>query len=152
MSEHIRKAKPDDASRIAEIEIFNYRLNFYPIFKDDGYYFGELNVRDMIKEYESNCELIGQTFIYDDGAVKGFIRVDSSEIKKLFVEPVLQSMHIGEKLLAFAVDSLGADMLYALEENRRAISFYERHGFVSTKEKLPVDETDRYLIKMILKK
>ena len=105
MSEHIRKAKPDDASRIAEIEIFNYRLNFYPIFKDDGYYFGELNVRDMIKEYESNCELIGQTFIYDDGAVKGFIRVDGSEIKKLFVEPVLQGMHIGEKLLAFAVSS-----------------------------------------------
>ena len=70
MSEHIRKAKPDDASRLAEIEIFNYRLNFYPIFKDDGYYFGELNVRDMIKEYENTSALTAQTFVYDDGVVK----------------------------------------------------------------------------------
>ena len=28
----IRKAKQDDLNRIAEIEVFNYRLKFYPIF------------------------------------------------------------------------------------------------------------------------
>ena len=35
----IRKAKISDINRIAEIEIFNYRLNFYPIFKNDDFYF-----------------------------------------------------------------------------------------------------------------
>lgn len=40
--QYIRCARQDDAWRIAEIEIFNYRMNFYPIFRDDGHYFGEL--------------------------------------------------------------------------------------------------------------
>ena len=39
---YIRQAKYDDLDRIAEIFVFNYRLNFYPIFRDDGFYFEEL--------------------------------------------------------------------------------------------------------------
>ena len=34
----IRTAKHDDLNRIAEIEVFNYRLKFYPIFLDDEIY------------------------------------------------------------------------------------------------------------------
>ena len=34
----IRKAAIEDLSRIAEIIIFNYRLNFYPIFQNDDFY------------------------------------------------------------------------------------------------------------------
>jgi len=33
----IRKATAADLARIAEIEIFNYRLNFYPIFRNDWF-------------------------------------------------------------------------------------------------------------------
>ncbi len=73
MKTNIRQAEPRDFSRLAEIELFNYRLNFYPIFKDDGYYFGELNAADMIKEYENTPALTAQTFVYDDGVVKGFV-------------------------------------------------------------------------------
>ena len=36
---NIRKATQKDLARIAEIEVFNYRLNFYPIFKDDDFLF-----------------------------------------------------------------------------------------------------------------
>ena len=43
----IRKAKHDDLNRIAEIEVFNYRLKFYPIFLDDEFYFGELQVPNV---------------------------------------------------------------------------------------------------------
>ena len=50
---NIRKAKIGDLARIAEIVIFNYRLNFYPIFKDDDYYFNELQVPTIMKQYES---------------------------------------------------------------------------------------------------
>lgn len=70
MKANIRQAEPHDFSRPAEIELFNYRLNFYPIFKDDRYYFGELNAADMIKEYENTPALTAQTFVYDDGVVK----------------------------------------------------------------------------------
>lgn len=39
---NIRKARADDLSRIAEIYVFNNRINFSPIFKDEGFLFGEL--------------------------------------------------------------------------------------------------------------
>ena len=43
-NKNIRPARPDDAARLAEIEIFNYRLNFYPIFRTNDYFFRELTV------------------------------------------------------------------------------------------------------------
>ena len=39
---HIRPASQADLGRIAEIEIFCYRLNFYPIFRSDEFYFEEI--------------------------------------------------------------------------------------------------------------
>lgn len=41
---NIRKAKTNDLSRIAEIYVFNNRVNYFPIFKDEKFSFGELQV------------------------------------------------------------------------------------------------------------
>ena len=71
---NIRKANNSDISRIAEIIVVNYRNNFYPFFKNDGFYFGELNVMDLAKEYSENDENLKNTYVYDDGVVKGLIR------------------------------------------------------------------------------
>ena len=38
----IRRAKEEDASRVAEILVFVKRMKFRSIFQDDGYSFGEL--------------------------------------------------------------------------------------------------------------
>ena len=75
---NIRNAKCEDLERIAEIEIFNYRLNFYPIFKNDWFYFEELQVTKHMKKYEDSIENI---WVYDDGVVKGFIQVNISRFK-----------------------------------------------------------------------
>lgn len=118
----IREAKTYDLARIAEIEVFNYRLNFYHIFQDDSFYFQEMQVLNVINE---NKKRLGQLWVYDDdGIIKGFMWVDSQQIKKLLVEPVLQSRGIGSELLEYAVDKLGATYLWALEKNTRAIAFY----------------------------
>jgi len=146
--ENIRKAEQADAFRLAEIELFNYRLNFYPIFKSDEYYFKELSTPALTGEYEQDNALIERSFVYDDGVVKGFIRVRGKHIEKLFVEPILQRGGIGEALLAFAVKKLGANELLVLEKNKKAIRFYERNGFCLTDQKQPVDDTAEYLIKM----
>ena len=143
----IRKATENDLSRVAEIEIFNYRLNFYPIFRNDEFYFSELNVLDKIKEYKDNTEKI---FVFEDNAVKGFVMVDGTKIEKLFVEPVLQGNSIGRKLLEFAVSELKADHLWALEKNERAIAFYKRFGFKLTDERIPEEDTEEFLVKMKL--
>ena len=76
---NIRQAKNKDLVRIAEIEVFNYRLNFYPIFKSDWFYFDELQVPKQIEKYKNS---INSMWVYDDGVVKGFIQVENHEVKK----------------------------------------------------------------------
>ncbi len=144
----IRKATLSDIGRIAEIEVFNYRLNFYPMIMNDDYYFGELTVAAKMECYRNELSLLEGIYVYDDGVVKGFASVKGSELEKLFVEPLFQSNSIGGKLLEYCVDKLGADHLWSLERNIRGISFYQRHGFVLTDEKRPEEGTDLYLIKL----
>ena len=145
---YIRQAVKEDAARLAEIEIFNYRLNFYPIFQSDAYYFDELQVPNLMEHYEKNPELLARTFVYDDGVVKGFLRLNGKQVEKLFVEPILQGQGIGAELLEFAVAEYHAEFLWALEKNTKAIAFYERHGFHKTDEKILEDDTTEYLLKM----
>ena len=141
----IRIATEKDLARIAEIEVFNYRLNFYPIFKNDGFYFDELTVPALMQQYQSR---LGSMWVYDDGAVKGFMQLQNGEIKKLFVEPVLQGGGIGTALLSYAVTGLQGRTLWALEKNHRAIRFYERHGFQKTEDRKLEEDTTEYLIRM----
>ena len=139
----IRKAEKKDLARIAEIQIFNYRMYFYPIFKSDEYYFDELQVPSLMKNYETQLDSL---YVYDDGVVKGFIKVDDTYIARLFVEPVLHNAGIGSKLLEYAVKKFNADYLWALERNTRAIRFYERNGFIATGEKKLEEGTTEYLV------
>ena len=139
----IRKANEKDLARIAEIQIFNYRLYFYPIFQADEYYFNELQVPSLMKDYESQLDSL---YVYDDGTVKGFIKIEGTYIARLFVEPVLQNGSIGSQLLEYAVKEHNADHLWALEKNVKAIRFYARHGFAATGERKQEDGTSEYLI------
>ena len=59
----IRKATKNDLARIAEIQVFNYRLYFYPIFRTDEYFFGELQVPSLMREYESRLDSL---YVYDE--------------------------------------------------------------------------------------
>ena len=88
--EFLRPATVADASRIAEIIVTNYRTNFYPFFRDDAFYFGELNVVDMASEYTEDTQQLRNTYVYDDGIVKGIIRISGDAIEKLYVEPQFQ--------------------------------------------------------------
>ena len=147
MSGFVRKANKNDLSRIAEIQVFNYRLFYYPIIKSDDYYFNELSVPSLMQEYESGLDSL---YVYDDGVVKGFIKIEGTYIVRLFVEPVLQNASIGFVLLEYAIKEHNADHLWALEKNAKAIRFYERHGFAVTGEKKPEEGTSEYLV--LLKK
>lgn len=145
MKTNIRKADRKDLARIAEILVFNYRMYFYPIFKADEYYFDELQVPSLMEKFETELDSL---YVYDDGVVKGFIKIEGTYIARLFVEPVLQNSSIGSCLLEYAMKEHHADHLWALEKNVKAIRFYERHGFAATGEKKLEEGTSEYLIMM----
>lgn len=143
----IRKANKEDLSRIAEIFVFNNRINYFPIFQDAGYSFGELQVLSVIDRYFSRDEVLRDIYVYDDGLVKGFLLLEGTEIGKLYVEPCFQSQHIGQALIRFAIDR-GAELVWALEKNTRAIAFYKCHGFRPTGEKKFEEGTTEYLVEL----
>ena len=146
---NIRVARGEDASRLAEIEVFNYRLSFYPIFGCDKFYFDELSVSSIAEKYNENKKLIAHTYVYDDGVVKGFIRIAGREVEKLFVEPVLHGKFIGARLLEYVIEKHGITFLWVLEKNTDAMRFYERHGFHKTNDMKLEEGTDEYLLKMV---
>ena len=142
---YIRQAKINDLVRIAEIFVFNYRLNFYLIFQEDTFYFEELTVFNMVESFAKELDSI---WVYDDGVVKGFIQIEKREVKRLFVEPVLQGKAIGTELLEYGIAERDANHLWALEKNIKAIAFYKRHGFDTTNEKKYEEDTTEFLVRM----
>ena len=142
---YIRQAKINDLVRIAEIFVFNYRLNFYPIFQEDIFYFEELTVFNMVESFAKELDSI---WVYDDGVVKGFIQIEKREVKRLFVEPVFQGKAIGTELLEYGIAERDANHLWALEKNIKAIAFYQRHGFDTTNEKKYEKDTTEFLVRM----
>lgn len=147
----IRKAQRNDLSRVAEIFVFNNRINFYPIFQDPDYSFGELQVVSLIENYFSKEEILSSLHVFDDGLIKGFLLMNAeekTEIEKLFVDPFFQSEGVGGRLIEHAIREFSADRLWALEKNTRAIAFYKRHGFHPTGEKKLEEDTTEYLVRM----
>ena len=146
--EHIRKATAEDVSRLAEILVFVRRINFYPLFGDAGYAFGEQQVIPTAKEYLSDPALLERTYVYDDGIVRGLIEVKGQEIVKLYVDHFFQGQGIGDKLLTFALQQFDIRYLYALEKNTGAIRFYEHHGFTFRGEWMYEEDTTERLLKL----
>lgn len=144
----IRKAEKADLSRVAEIYVFNNRIHFFPLFQDEGYSFGEMQVVPLIEHYFSKEEILSNLHVFDDGLIRGFLLMDGTEISKLFIDPFFQSKGIGGELMEYAVAKLHADRLWALEKNVRAISFYQKHGFRLTGEKKPEEDTTEYLVEL----
>lgn len=142
---NIRIASAADVSRIAEIFVFNNRINYFPIFGDESYSFGELQVLTVAGELTP--ERLGSIFVYDDGIVRGFAELCGEEIKRLYVDPFFQGRGIGSVLIEFAAER-GCRCLWALEKNEGAIRFYERHGFARTGERKHEEGTAEYLIKL----
>ena len=143
---HIRPATPADLVRIAEIEVFNYRLNFYPIFRSDEFYFDEMTVPNLMP---LRADFIPDILVYDDGVVKGFLHFGGDEVRRLYVEPVLQGQGIGAALLEYAIRELHVKRLWALEKNPQAIAFYQRHGFHVTEERRLEEGTEEYLVRLV---
>lgn len=145
----IRRAERGDLSRVAEIYVFNNRINFFPIFGDEEYSFKTLQVESIINDFFSREEIMRNLYVFEDTVIRGFILVDGTEIVKLFVDPFFQSGGYGASLIEFAIERFGADNLWALEKNTRALTFYAKHGFKPNGVKKFEEDTTEYLVQLV---
>ncbi len=143
----IRRAEKRDISRIAEILVFVKRIKFRPIFQDDAYSFGELQVLSVAEQY-GKPDILEKIYVYDDGIVKGLIHIEKNEIVELYIDYFFQSRGIGSSLIEYAKEKYSVDFLWALEKNVAAIRFYEAHGFQLTDTKKFEEGTTEYLVRM----
>ena len=154
----IRQANLEDVSRIAEILIFTKRMTYRPIFRDDPVSFGQMQVVPLAEEYVAHPERLDKIWVWEDIFVKGLITLHECkdegtlQVEELYVEPFFHGEGIGSALLAFAekkAGELGADTLFlwVLEKNEKARSFYEKHGYVQTKERKLEEGTPEYIVK-----
>lgn len=146
--EHIRRAVPGDASRIAEILIFAKRAAYRPIFRNDAVSFGGMQVLPLALDYLEGRESLEHIWVYDDEFVKGMLHTEQGEIKELYVDPFFQETGIGGRLLDFAVQRQGGRFLWVLEKNHKAIRFYAAHGFTPTGERRLEPGAPEYIVQM----
>jgi len=144
---YIRRATEEDVSRIAEILVFAKRMKYRSIFKDDLYAFGELQVLSVAEKYIENG-FLNNMFLYDDGIIKGLIRIDKEEILELYVDHFFQGQGIGSELIEFAKETSQVSFLWTIEKNTDAIRFYEAHGFHLTDNRKLEEGTTEYIVMM----
>ena len=157
----IRKATLDDVSRIAEIEIFAKRTAYRSIFNDDKFSFGVMQVFPLVKEYMTNPALLENIIVFDDDFVRGMSKTspivtleqrNTVEIIHLFIDPFFQNMGIGTKMLCeierrCLSNEISNIILWVLEKNNLARTFYEKQGFLPTGERNLVEGTLEYAVK-----
>ena len=143
----IRKATKEDLSRIAEILVFVKRMKFRPIFQNDAYSFGELQVLRVAEQY-GETGVLDNILVYDDGIVKGLLHIENEELVELYVDTFFQNQGIGSALIEFAKRNYPVSFLWAIEKNTDAVRFYEAHGFHLTNTKKLEEGTSEYLIRM----
>ena len=126
----LRRAKPQDAERVAEI-LITARREFMP-FAPSAH--PEPEVRQWVSEVLLPTHDV--TVATKAGQVVGVLacsrRGEHSWIDQLMLHPTVVGQGIGSQLLAHATTTMPLPMrLYTFQPHIRARKFYEHHGFVA---------------------
>ena len=82
-------------------------------------------------------EMMSQSEIYvfeADKKIQGFVGLNDEYIEGVFVSDEMQSCGIGKLLLDYIKDKKERLQLNVYQKNARAISFYQREGFIAEKK------------------
>ena len=118
----IRKLQKVDINRVADIWLkTNLKAHFF------------IPEQYWISNYEFVKEMLPQAEVYvyeDDKMIQGFIGVSDEYIEGIFVSDEMQSCGIGKLLLDYIKNKKVRLRLNVYQKNARAISFYQREGFI----------------------
>ena len=124
----IRKLQKADVIKVADIWLnSNIKAhNFIPARYWESNY-------DLVKEMLLQAEV----YVYEsNGEIQGFIGLNGEYIEGIFVADEMQSQGIDKKLLDYIKDKKVRLRLSVYQKNVRAISFYQREGFITQCEQL----------------
>ena len=118
----IRKLQKVDINRVADIWLkTNLKAHFF------------IPEQYWISNYEFVKEMLPQAEVYvyeDDKMIQGFVGLNAEYIEGIFVSDEMQSCGIGKLLLDYVKDKKVSLRLNVYQKNARAISFYQREGFI----------------------
>jgi len=114
---------PTDFLRVVEIWEASVRATHHFLTEANIQFFKPL-VREVLPEIP---HLAGVRAV--DGQVAGFIGIVGSKIEMLFIHPDWRGQGAGRRLIAYAVDTLGATLVDVNEHNPQALGFYLHLGF-----------------------
>ena len=72
----IRKATDADAGRMAEIIVYNNRINYYPIFGDIEYSFGEFNVLDVCRSFLDDRQFMDGSWVFEEDTTEYLVKLE----------------------------------------------------------------------------
>ena len=118
----IRKLLNGDIDRVADIWLKTNLKAHY--FISNQYWKSNY---ELVKEMMSQSEV----YVYeDDKMIQGFVGLNDEYIEGIFVSEEMQSCGIGKLLLDYIKDKKEKLQLNVYQKNARAISFYQREGFI----------------------
>ena len=131
----IRKLQKADINRVADIWLkTNLKAHFF------------ISEQYWISNYEFVKEMLPQAEVYvyeDDKMIQGFVGLNAEYIEGIFVSDEMQSCGIGKLLLDYIKDKKVSLRLNVYQKNARAISFYQREGFIIQCEDLDEDTGEK---------
>ena len=118
----IRKLLNGDIDRVADIWLKTNLKAHY--FISNQYWKSNY---ELVKEMMSQSEV----YVYEeDKMIQGFVGLNAEYIEGIFVSDEMQSCGIGKLLLDYVKDKKVSLRLNVYQKNARAISFYQREGFI----------------------
>ena len=122
----IRKLLNGDIDRVADIWLKTNLKAHY--FISNQYWKSNY---ELVKEMMSQSEV----YVYEeDKMIQGFVGLNDEYIEGIFVSDEMQSCGIGKLLLDYVKDKKVSLRLNVYQKNARAISFYQREGFIAEKK------------------
>ena len=85
-----------------------------------------------------------EVYVFEvDKMIQGFVGLNAEYIEGIFVSDEMQSCGIGKLLLDYIKDKKVSLRLNVYQKNARAISFYQREGFIIQCEDLDEDTGEK---------